>query len=129
MKSKYTELEVWQKGRVLVRSIYLITKEFPKEEMFVLNQQMRRSVISIPSNIAEGLGRNSSKDTLNFLFIANGSANELETQLYLCLDLEYINNNLFELKLQEIITVKKLLAGFINYFEKLVLKGTKSSDF
>jgi four helix bundle protein len=129
MDSKYTELDVWQKSRFLVKSIYFITKEFPKEELFVLTQQMRRAAISIPSNIVEGLGRNTSKDTLNFLFIANGSANELETQLYLCLDLEYISQKLFELKLSEIITVKKLLAGFINYFEKLVLKGTKTSNF
>lgn len=129
MISKYTELEVWQKARFLVKSIYLLTKEFPKEELFVLTQQMRRYAISIPSNIAEGLGRNSSKDTLNFLYIANGSANELETQLYLAMDVEYLDNIFFELKNQEIITVKKLLAGFINYFEKLVLKGTKSSDF
>jgi four helix bundle protein len=129
MNSKYTELEVWQKARFLVKSIYLVTKEFPREELFVLTQQMRRAAISIPSNIAEGLGRNSSKDTLNFLYIASGSANELETQLYLSMDVEYVDNNLFELKLQEIITVKRLLAGFINYFEKLVLKGTKTSDF
>lgn len=75
------------------------------------------------------MGRNSSKDTLNFLYIANGSANELETQLYLSLDLDYIDTSLFDLKLEEIVTVKKLLAGFINYFEKLVIKGTKTSDF
>lgn len=129
MKSKYTELDVWQKGRFLVKSIYIMSRKLPKEELFILTQQMRRAVVSIPSNIAEGLGRNSAKDTLNFLFIANGSANELETQLYLCLDLEYIDNKMFETKLEEIIIVKKLLAGFINYFEKLTLKGIKTSDF
>lgn len=129
MNSKYTELDVWQKGRFLVKSIYIMTRKFPKEELFILTQQMRRAVVSIPANIAEGLGRNSAKDTLSFLFIANGSANELETQLYFCLDLEYIDLKLFETKLEEIITVKKLLAGFINYFEKLAVKGTKTSDF
>jgi four helix bundle protein len=129
MNSKYTELDVWQKGRFLVKSIYIMTRKFPKEELFILTQQMRRAVVSIPANIAEGLGRNSAKDTLNFLFIANGSANELETQPYLCLDLEYIDLKLFETKLEEIITVKKLLAGFINYFEKLAVKGTETSDF
>lgn len=77
----YKELKVWQKSMDLTVRIFEVTKAFPKEEMFGLTSQIRRSAVSIPSNIAEGAGRNSKKDFKNFLSITNGSTCELETQL------------------------------------------------
>ena len=101
----YRELKVWQKARVLVKSVYQITNNLPKEEAFGLTSQMRRAVVSIPSNIAEGAGRATDKDFNRFLDIAYGSCFELETQLILCVDLKYISEVEFEpvqIKIQEI---------------------------
>ncbi len=89
----YKELKVWQKARILVKVIYQITNNFPQDETFGLISQMRRAVVSIPSNIAEGAGRGTDKDFCRFLDIAFGSSFELETQLLLCVDLEYIPEN------------------------------------
>ena len=86
----YTELEVWKESRILVKDIYSITKSFPKEEIYGLSNQLRRCAVSIPSNIAEGCGRRTSADTIQFLHISRGSLYELETQLYIALDLNYI---------------------------------------
>jgi four helix bundle protein len=87
----FKELIVWQKSRTLVKEIYLTTTNLPVNEQFGLSSQMRRAVYSIPSNIAEGAGRGSYKDFARFLDMANGSCFELETQLFLCLDLNYID--------------------------------------
>jgi four helix bundle protein len=87
----YKELKVWQAGRKLASSIYSLSKKFPRDEQYGLISQMRRCAVSIPSNIAEGAGRHHTKDTLNFLYIARGSVFELETQLYISLDQNYIN--------------------------------------
>jgi four helix bundle protein len=116
---KYTELEVWLESRKLANLIYEQTKKFPKEEVYGLTIQIRRSSISVPSNIAEGCGRQYSKETIQFLHIAKGSLYELETQFYLALDQEYVLNNDFEKILEKIETCKKLLNGFINYYKKL----------
>lgn len=83
----YKELEVWQRSRTLVKQIYQLTAAFPPSEAFGLTSQLRRSAISIPANIAEGYGRKSSGAYLQFLRIAKGSANELETLLILSGDL------------------------------------------
>jgi four helix bundle protein len=79
--NNYKELKVWQKSVDLAVRIYELTKDFPREELYGLTTQIRRSAYSIPSNIAEGAGRNTKKDFSNFLGIANGSSCELETQL------------------------------------------------
>ena len=80
----YKELIVWQKSMDLVVLIYAITKQLPKDELYGLSSQMRRAAISIPSNIAEGSERGTSKDFAQFLRIADGSSSELETQLLIC---------------------------------------------
>lgn len=115
----YTELHVWNKSRELTKEIYASTKLFPKEETYGIVSQLRRCAISIPSNIAESCGRRTAKNTIHFLYISRGSLYELETQIYLALDLDYPNKKQFEMLLDRIITCKKLLNGFINHFKKL----------
>lgn len=90
--SSYKDLLVWQKAITLVKEIYLLTKTLPEEEKFGLISQMRRCAVSIPSNIAEGWRRNSTKSYVQFLTIARGSLLELETQIIICKELTYISN-------------------------------------
>ena len=92
MGMRFKDLQVWQKSMELVKMIYLLTHTFPKSEIYSLTSQLRRSAISIPSNIAEGKGRGSIKEFINFLHISLGSLYELQTQLYLAKDLSYIDN-------------------------------------
>ena len=115
----FTKLDVWISSRQVANSIYNLTKNFPKSEQFGLTNQMRRSAISVPSNIAEGCGRNSVKGKLVFFYISRGSLFELETQLYISLDQNFINEIDFKEIINQIQTSKKLLNGFINYFKKL----------
>ena len=92
MKVKsYRDLETWQQGMALVMEVYRVTKIFPKEELFGLTSQLRRAAVSIPSNIAEGQGRTSTKEFLHHLAIAYGSLCEAETQLLIGRQLEYLN--------------------------------------
>ena len=116
--TSYRDLDVWKQGRVLVKNVYQVTRRFPKEEQFGLTNQLRRAVISIPSNIAEGCGRNHTKDSTQFFFVARGSLYEVETQLILAADLEYLSIQELEVISAQIIKCKKLLNGFINYFQK-----------
>ncbi|MBR9758566.1 MAG: four helix bundle protein [Algicola sp.] len=113
----YTELDVWKIARKLVKTVYNMTSQFPNSELYALTNQANRSAISIPSNIAEGIGRQSDKETIQFLYIAKGSLFELETQVYLAFDLEYISQDQLENVLNEMTSCKKLLNGFINYFK------------
>ena len=113
----YIELDVWKYSRELVKKVYLLSDLFPKEELYALTNQVRRCSISIPSNIAEGLGRQSNKETIHFLYISRGSLFELETQLFLAFDLNYISKKQLDAILKQITTSKKLLNGFINYFK------------
>jgi four helix bundle protein len=86
----YRELVVWQKAVVLVTEVYRATSSFPKTEIYALTSQIHRAAVSIPSNIAEGQGRNSTRDFLNFLSVAKGSLMELETQLTIARQLGYL---------------------------------------
>ncbi|PWI29412.1 four helix bundle protein [Flavobacteriaceae bacterium LYZ1037] len=113
----YTELDVWKFARALVKSVYELTKHFPNTELYSLTNQINRSVVSVPSNIAEGIGRQSDKETIQFLYIAKGSLFELETQIYLAFDLEYISEEQLNVILEQLTSCKKLLNGFINYFK------------
>jgi four helix bundle protein len=117
MKMNYTELDVWKSTRMLVKEVYVLSASFPNEEMYALTNQIRRCAVSIPSNIAEGLGRRTNKETIHFLFVSKGSIYELETQLFLAFDLNYISKVELEEILEQIIICKKLLNGFINYFK------------
>jgi len=89
----YRDLIVWQKSIYLVRNVYILTQKFPKEELYGLTNQMRRCAVSIPSNIAEGYGRNSTGDYKRFLQIAVGSLYELQTQIEISFQLKYLDEN------------------------------------
>ena len=108
----YKELTVWQKSMQLVTDVYILIKTLPREELYGLSDQIKRSAISIPSNIAEGSGRNTSKELIQFLYIALGSTNELETQLLIGKNIGYFND--LNRYLNEITTIKKMLNGLIN---------------
>jgi four helix bundle protein len=118
MKS-YTDLDVWKLARILVKDIYQLSATFPREEIYNLVSQMRRCAVSIPSNIAEGHGRNHSKDTIQFLYIARGSLYELETQLLISFDLGYCLKENLDVLLEKVINCRQMLNGLIRYFEKI----------
>ncbi|HVT01084.1 MAG TPA: four helix bundle protein [Patescibacteria group bacterium] len=96
MVNTYKDFTVWQKSIQLVEEVYLITKQFPKDELFGITNQMRRAVVSIPSNIAEGFARKSIKERNQFYSIAFGSAMELETQLIISKRLDFIPEDKFK---------------------------------
>ncbi len=112
---KYTELDVWKQARALASMIYEITTYYPKAEQFGIISQMRRSAVSVPSNIAEGCGRQHTKETIQFLNISRGSLYELETQLYISKDLLFINEEQLNACLQKIESLGKLINGFIRF--------------
>jgi len=118
-KKAFTDLDVWKEARVLANEIYNATKLFPKDEMFGLISQMRRCAVSIASNIAEGCGRNHSKDSIQFFFISRGSLYELETQIYIASDQNYINDASLRTLLAKVEITRKLLSGFIKYYQQL----------
>ena len=109
----YKKYLVWQKSHQLTLEIYRLTRSFPKEEMFALTSQMKRSSSSIPTNIAEGCGRSSDKDFCRFLYISYGSANELEYQIILSIDLQFVKVEDAENLLSQIEEIKKMLNGLI----------------
>lgn len=105
----FKELKVWQKAIELVTETYLVTKEFPKDELFGLVSQIRRCVISIPSNIAEGCGRKTNKDFSNFLGVALGSSFEFETQIIISKNIGYLTNEQFTVLESEIQHIQNML--------------------
>lgn len=110
----YKDLKVWEKAHYFTLNIYEITKAFPKEEIYGLTGQMRRSASSIPANIAEGCGKNSRMDFANFLNIALGSSNETEYFLLLAKDLNYINQDSFIELNKQINEIKAMLIALIS---------------
>jgi four helix bundle protein len=110
----YRDLLVWQKGMDLVEQIYDISKQFPAEELYCLTQQIRRCVISVPSNIAEGYGRNHTKDYIRFLQISCGSLFELQTQLEIALRLNYISDEVYSPANKLSMEIERMLASLIN---------------
>ena len=112
----YKELEVWKKGIALVLASYKIVQKFPGDERFALANQIKRSAISIPSNIAEGASRNTTKEFVQFLYIALGSASELETQMIIAEKLGYTKND--HTLYGEITVIRKMLNGLIISLKK-----------
>ncbi len=116
--NSFEEINSWQRARVLNKKIYTITDSDVFRRDFDLARQIRRSSVSISSNIAEGFERNTDKEFIHFLFIAKGSAGEVRSQLYLASDLNYITQEVFNELLSEISEISKLLSGFIKYLSK-----------
>ena len=110
----FRKYEVWQLSHQLTLNVYKISRNFPKEEIFGLTSQIRRSFASIGYNISEGSGRNSDKEFANFVNIALGSSNEAENQLILSKDLEYINEDDFQNLILQLTTLKKKLVVLWN---------------
>ncbi|HYV94726.1 MAG TPA: four helix bundle protein [Chitinophagales bacterium] len=106
---KFKELNVWKEGIELVKMVYKATGSFPKEEIYALTSQVKRSSVSLPSNIAEGAGRNTDKEFNNFLGIANGSCCELETQIIIAHELAFISHENFDLISQNLIHIQKMI--------------------
>jgi four helix bundle protein len=111
--TSHKDLKVWQKGIELVKSIYEITQLFPSNEQFGLVSQMRRAAVSIPSNIAEGCGRNSDKELIHFLYIALGSASELETQIIISKELNFLQTEKSEQMQGLIFEIIKMTSSLI----------------
>ncbi len=111
MSKSYRDLIAWQKSMDLVEMIYTITRTFPKEELYGLTSQVRRAAVSIPSNIAEGEGRNSKKEFSQFLSISYGSLSEVETQIMIANRLQYTNNKKTELVLCLCKEIGKIING------------------
>ncbi len=114
----YKDLLVWQKGIEIVKEIYLLCKDLPKEEIYGLQSQLKRAAISIPSNIAEGYGRNYTQNYIQFLRIARGSLLELETQIIISKELDLIHENQFQTIINLITEENKMLNAFIKSISK-----------
>ena len=109
----YSQLETWQRAMGLTEAVYAATRRYPKDELYGLTSQTRRSAVSVPSNIAEGQGRGSSRDFARFLTIARGSLCELETQLLLAERLTYLDAAASADLMQQARTVGRLLNGLL----------------
>lgn len=109
---RFKKLEMWQQSRVFCTEIYAVTSSFPDSERFGLTSQLRRSSVSIPSNIAEGSSRNSNKDFSRFLEIAIGSAYEIETQLIIASDLKFITTEKLESLTNKVENIIKMISKF-----------------
>jgi four helix bundle protein len=108
----FKNIIAWQKAMSLVKDVYLLMEKFPKQEVYGLASQVNRSAISIPSNIAEGSGRNSNKDFMRFLDISISSSFELETQILLAKELGFITDEKMNAVLEKLTEVQKLIFGF-----------------
>ena len=111
--SSFTDLVVWQEGHKLVVSVYELTLDFPRSEVFGLVSQMRRCVVSITSNIAEGFSRSTYKDKLQFYAIAHGSITELQNQFLIARDVGYLSKKQFGDLAKQSMVVKRLLGGLM----------------
>jgi four helix bundle protein len=114
----YRELIVWQKAIGLVETVYRATENFPKTEIYALTNQIRRAAVSIPSNIAEGQGRNSTRDFLHFLSVAQGSLLELETQIIIAERLGYLDKVQENSLLEATAEISRMLSGLRNSLNK-----------
>jgi four helix bundle protein len=122
VSESYRDLVAWQKAKALALEIYRCTRKFPRDEVYALSSQMRRAAVSVPSNIAEGKGRHSHKELVQFLYRARGSLLELETQLSIAHDLEYVDTTNFQ-RLEALCgETGRILNGLVNRFESEIEK-------
>ena len=116
----FFDLRVYQEAKLLVREVYALLDKFPKCETYALGDQLRRAVVSVPSNIAEGSGRFSNKEKIHFIEIAYGSLTETLCQLDIARDLEYINDEDFNNEQERINIIGKQLSGLRASFQKQI---------
>lgn len=109
----FRDLKVWQKAHLLALAVYKATKKFPKDELYGLTSQLRRSAASVATNIAEGCGRSGEAEFARFLHIAMGSASEAEYQLLLARDLRLVNGSEYEPLSRDVIEVKRMLTSLV----------------
>lgn len=121
----YQELIVWNKAMDLVTEVYALCKLLPKEELFALSNQMRRAVVSVPSNIAEGQQRMSAREFIRFLGIARGSNGELQTQLLICTRLSYLSKEQIHCALTLSYEIAKMITALIRSLEKTEVRNSK----
>lgn len=121
----FTDLEVWKEAHKLVLLIYVVTKDFPKEELFGLVSQMRRAAVSITSNIAEGFSRFSYKEKTQFYSMSHGSLTELQNQMLIAKDVEYLGLEDFCKLSDQSIIVHKLLNAFIRKTKEFQIPNSK----
>jgi four helix bundle protein len=123
--NRFEDLEVWQKAMDLVDIIYDFTYKQQFNKDYALKEQIRRAVISIPSNIAEGFERGSNVEFIQFLFIAKGSSGEVRTQLQIALRQQYISKSEFDSAVKTSTGISAMIKSFINYLSKTTIKGEK----
>lgn len=118
----HKELDVWKTGVDLVTEVYVVTRSFPKDELYGLTNQIRRAAVSVPSNVAEGAARQTTKEFIQFLYIALGSVSEVETQLIIAVRLGYVAED--KSLLGRVASLRKMLHGLIRHYRT---KGTASA--
>ena len=121
----FEDLEVWQKSREFAKEIYAISRESHLSRDFILRDQIIRSAVSIISNIAEGFERGGTREFIQFLSVAKGSAGELRSQLYIVLDQGYIDENKFKELIETNTAISRMISRLIEYLRKSNIKGIK----
>jgi four helix bundle protein len=122
---RFEDMELWQKARLIENKVFQLIQSGPLSKDYATRDQMNRAVGSIMDNIAEGFGRGSRLEFIQFLTISRGSASELQSQLFRCLDRKYISKVQFDELMKNINEIGKMLTGFINYLNKTSIKGNK----
>lgn len=118
---QFTDLNAWQESHKLVILIYKVTRGFPREELFGLTSQIRRAVISVTSNIAEGFGRQTYKEKVQFYYLAQGSLTELKNQVIAARDIGYLRDGDFQLLMNQANVAHQLLQGLISSSKKFII--------
>ena len=122
---KFEDIEAWQRARELTREIYTASNENPFSKDFGLRDQVRKTSVSIMSNIAEGFERDGTKEFIQFLSVAKGSSGELRSQLYVAFDQGYLEEERFDRLLGIVLETSRMIGGLINYLRKSKMKGPK----
>lgn len=116
----FTDLKAWQEGHKLVLMIYECTKKFPKDELFGLTNQIRRAAVSITSNLAEGFSRRSNKEKIQFFSTAHGSVTEVQSQILIARDVQYLSTEKFSEIAEQSVQVHKLISGLLKYLRNQI---------
>ena len=126
MAESYRDVIAWQKSMTLVTEVYRVSANFPQREMYGLTRQVRKAAVSVPSNIAEGKGRQTKKDYLQFLYRARGSSLEVQTQLEIARNLEFLDASALESIIEQAAEAGRVLNGLISNVAKQLARPPKS---